>query len=265
MALLDALRALRDAPDSSRGDLAWAWRAVSDHIDRALRRPEREHDDVRQRTLLKVWRGLTALHANDARSAEAWLRTVHRSAVAEHHRSIGSRMMDRALRATPRDDAGAFLERTAPREPDVESEPPFDARSPELDAVLDAMLERAASWLEAEVARPEKRQGDYLRAQAAILANVRGLDAAAIAEALGAGEMTRPSIYKWVERGRERVLLPALAEWDHPAAAALAAHFVASRRADSGRARPGRRSPAVSRVATPASTSKRPGKKRRKP
>jgi DNA-directed RNA polymerase specialized sigma24 family protein len=262
MALFDALRALRDADDSSAPGLGWAWRTVSEHLDRRLRRPEREHADVRQRTLLKIWRGLERLEADTQAAAEAWLRSVHRSAVAEHHRSAGTRMMDRALRATPIGDGGDFLEQRAKTAPE-DGEPPPDARAAELDAVLDLVLERVAAWLEVEVRKPAKRQGDYLRAQAALLANVRGLDATAIAEALGA-ELGRQAMYKWVERGREEVLLPALAGWEHPAAPAVREHLVGSRRADHGKARPARRGRAVSPRAGPASSSKKPRQRKRR-
>ena len=98
MALLETLSALRDANDPASAHLGWAWRSLSDHLDRRYRLDHRVQDDVRQRTLLKVMGAVAAMEADTEGRAEAWLRRVHKSAHIDHHRSRGSKLMDQALK-----------------------------------------------------------------------------------------------------------------------------------------------------------------------
>lgn len=255
MALLPVLTALREADDPAAPALGWAWAALSDHLDRRYRLPAREHDDVRQRTLLKVLRAVSAMNAETEGGAEAWLRKVHRTARVDHHRTQSGKMMDEALRTTPRDADGEWLGRVAPA---AESSERPDDEEAALDHALDVVLERVTMWLAQNVKRPNKRAGDRRRAEAALLANVRGLDAGQIASRLADGENapSKAAIYKWIERGRENVVLPAISEWRHPVAEPLAEVLRGARRADAGRPRPKRRK-AVSPPSGPASERER--------
>ncbi len=244
MALLDTLTALKDAEDPAAPALSWAWRALSEHIDRRYRLPPREHDDVRQRTLLKVLGAVSRMDANTAGRAEAWLRKVHKTARIDHHRTKSGRMMDRALDTTPKDADAEWVDRVGPAAP-AEEAPEVDEEAA-LEAALAAVLERCASWIADNVKSPVKRQGDLRRAQVALLANVRGQGYDEIVLALGVQPPpTKAAIYKWIERGRERVILPAMEGWDHPVASVLTQLLKGARRADAGKPRPSRR--AVSR------------------
>jgi len=240
MALLEILTALKEADEPSAPQLAWAWRGLSDHIDRRYRLGEREHADVRQRTLLKVMGAVAGMDADAPGRAEAWLRRVHRSARADHHRNLGDKLMDRALRATPKDGDGTWIERVGPKVDPVES-PPVDEEAA-LDAALASVLERASAWIDDNVENKAKRAGDLRRAQVSLLANVRGHGYDAIVDELGLDPPpSKSAVYKWIERGREQVLLPALEGWEHPATHALVELLVGSRRADAGKPRPRRR------------------------
>jgi hypothetical protein len=254
--LYEALVALRDADDPSAPEVGWAWRAIASFVDVRLRRPPAEHDDVRQRTLIKVLRGVRRLAAEAPAGAEAWLRRVHDSATKEHHR--GWDPVTAALKkSTAReDDARPRIDRIAA--PEAERS---DADAQLLDGIEDAVMEQVEQWLARNVTRPRKRAGDRRRAQIAWLANVLGKDADAIREELGLEEK-RDTLYKWVERGREQVLLPAVREWAADAGdegavpRELLAILEGTRRADAGKARPGRRS--VSRDAgRPSSGARR--------
>lgn len=256
--LLEALVTLRDANDPSSPELAWAWRAVDAWVDRRHRRPEREHDDVRQRTLMKVMRGVGGMQADTAAGAAGWLRRVHDSAVYEHHR--GHDPVAVGLKHERRDERGrGVIDRIAAPAPDRSAE---DRRR--VDAALTAVLERVERWLEDNVSRASKRIGDRRRAECALMANVLGHEPDEIAEAMGL-EVSRSALYKWIERGREEVLLPTLAAWagdgDDPEGARLAGALgeilEGARRSDAGKPRPGRRS--VSRRGRGSSPpSKRP-------
>jgi DNA-directed RNA polymerase specialized sigma24 family protein len=245
MAILETLEALRDAEDPSAPALGWAWSALSDHIDQRYRLPSREHDDVRQRTLLKVLGAVARMDADTPSRAEAWLRKVHRSARIDHHRTRGDQLMDRALDTTPKDADAGWVERVGPTTRGQTE--PAEARGVDEEAAIDAalseVLERCARWIDDNVKSKVKRQGDRRRAQVALLANVRGEGYDGIVAALGVTPApSKAAVYKWVERGREQVILPALEGWEHPIAGALRELLVGARRADAGKPRPGRRS-----------------------
>lgn len=257
--LFEALDALRGARDASGPETGWAWRVVDRWIDARLKRPPREHDDIRQRTLIKVMKGVAGMQADTPPAAEAWLRRVHRSATNEHHR--GHDPVTVGLRTERRDDDGrGVLERLAAPEPERNE---ADRRL--VDAAVAAVLERVERWLEQEVRSPTKRLGDRRRAECALMANVLGLEPDEIAARLEV-EVSRSALYKWVERGREGVLMPVLEAWaaqqeDDPEGARLAVALGqilrGARRSDAGKPRPGRRS--VSRGGRASSpSSKRP-------
>lgn len=245
MALLDVLTALKQAPNPAARNLDWAWRGLSEHIDRRYPLPDREHDDVRQRTLLKVFGAVDRMEADTPGRAEAWLRRVHRSARMDHHRTRNSALIDQALKTTPKDADPEWFERAMP------SAEPFEDHTRDDDAALEGVisvvLDRVAQHLVDNVKSLPKRQGDYRRAEVALLASVRGEAYEGIVAKLGLDPPpSRGAVYKWIERGREQVLLPALEGWTHPAAASLVEHLTSTRRADAGKPRPARRS-AVSR------------------
>ena len=242
--LLEALETLRDARDPAAPAVGWAWRTVDTWIDRRLRLRDDEHDDVRQRALLKVMRGVSNMSADTPAGAVAWLRTVHRSAKMEHHRGLDP--VSAGLKTERRDAKGRTeVERLVAGEPERS-----DDDRERLDRVIVAVLERVERWLDENVSRPSKRVGDRRRAECALMANVMGLEPDEIEERLGTGA-SRSALYKWIERGRESVLLPVLETWaaeaeDDPEGArvaeALREILEGSRRADAGKPRPGRRS-----------------------
>ena len=120
------------------------------------------------------------------------------------------------------------------------------------------VLERVAVWIAHNVKSPVKRQGDLRRAQVALLANVRGFGYDAIVEALSVTPPpSKAAVYKWIERGREQVLLPALSEWEHPVAAALIEQLIDSRRGDAGKPRPKRRGAVSRRSEAPSSQGRK--------
>jgi hypothetical protein len=253
--LADALFALRDAAEPSAPSLDWAWRSVSSYLSRARPLPkERDRDDIRQRSLLKVLAGVRAMDADTPVRAIAWLKSVHRSAYIDHFRGAGDRELDRALDRTPKRDDGGYLERIPEPDADVEI-----ASEPAVEAVLERAKERVHRWLADEVPRVAKRLGDYRRAEIALLANVRDKNAGEIRAELGLGEeIATATIYKWIERGREETLLPALENWDDPARAGVLSVLLGARRSDSGKARPERRrGRSVSSARTPTSKKRK--------
>ncbi|MEM9188407.1 MAG: sigma factor [Myxococcota bacterium] len=227
--LYHSLERLRAAPDPSSQRLADAWQI----IDASLRKlkPLARHadrDDVRQRALIKVLRNVKKMDADSPVKARAWLNRVHRSALSDHYRSLTERTLTHAVRDFGERSAVDTLpeRRPTPLAPEV------------LDQVLDRVLDRVDRWLEAHVRLPRKRAGDYRRAQVAILANIRGYSPTEIRNALGASDgPSDATLYKWVERGRETVLFPALEDWDDPAGAALLTALGDPRRSDAGQPR----------------------------
>lgn len=260
-ALFEALCALRDASDATAPQLGWAWRTVDRFLDLRCRRPEREHDDVRQRALLKVMGGVARMRAETAAGAEGWLRKVHQSATREHHRR--------------RDPVGEALKRTGTRDGEGTSlverlAAPEQARTEHdealVESVREVLLDRVDAWLEENVSRPSKRAGDARRAQIAWMANVLGRDLDAIRAQLGI-DPKRDTLYKWVERGREQVLLPVVRAWAEEddgseVPAALLSILEGSRRSDAGKPRPRRRS--VSRRDDCTSIQSKPRGKRKR-
>lgn len=240
--LYDALIALRDAENPADPVLGDAWRAISDAIDRHHRLDERMHDDVRQRALLKVLRHVTTLSAESPGQAHAWLARVHRSAHIEQLRQAGERLVSRALTQTPKDSGVGWVD-------GFEAERAPVARDDEaaLEQALDRVLDRVHRYLSDRVADPEKRAAGYRRAQIALLANVRGLTVTELSEKLRLGDsVSKAALYKWIERGREQVLIPALEGWDDPVGETLAGLLQEARRADAGKSRPARRKAPVS-------------------
>lgn len=238
MSLFDALVALRDAPDPAHPALGWAWREVHTFVSTRLRGASPDADDIGQLTLWKVMKGVRNVAAETPAGAEAWLRQVHRSAVADHHRK-----RDPVKGALDRGDerGPSVVERLAAPEPERREDD--EAR---LDTVTEALMDRVEDWLAVHVSRPSKRRGDRQRAQVAWMANVLGKDTPTIATELGLGQ-SRDTLYKWIERGREQVLLPVITAWEAESEDATVPREIRSilestRRADAGKPRPDRRS-----------------------
>lgn len=252
-AVFDALCALRDATEPSHGALAWAWREVARFIETRLGRTGADREDIAQLTLIKVMRGVRGMAAETPAGGEAWLRTVHASAEADYHRRKFDPVKKGLDRRRPDDEGVAPLDRVAAPEPER-----HERDEAMLDELTERVMDRVELWLAVNVTRAIKRLGDRKRAHIAWMANALGRDVPAIAKEL-ALEEKRDTLYKWIERGREQVLLPAMTDWsrqleaeDHASSpdAAIAREVVAilegSRRADAGKPRAGRR--AVSRV-----------------
>ncbi len=225
---LDSLRRLR-SPTVRREEES-AWREIDGTLRQfAGRVPVNERDDVHQRALLKVHRSAAGFDGDTEAEARSWLRTVYRSAVSEHFRLRGRAHLVQAL---AREGEGSIEDLPAPltshfTQPEV------------LDRLLSWVLQRVEVVLDAQACRPSKRLGDLRRAQVALLANVRGLTHAELRHAMDL-DTTTPSdaaLSKWIERGRETVLLPAIADWDDPVAPPLREILTGARRSDAGKAR----------------------------
>lgn len=266
--LFEALVALREAADPSAPTLRPEWRDISRWLEATYGRADRDHADVLQLTLIRVLEKIRSLEAGSPPQAEKWLRTVYERKRIDLFRKRSRNPVEKGLRVVRGgDDEPSPIERlrAADRSPDVDE-----------DEVLGDYLRQARDavdrWLESRIADPTKRFAARRRAEVAILAGIleRGYDEIVAA----IGEEPPPSkaaLYKWVERGREQVLLPALAEWvealeDETALAfALELRRVleSSRRSDAGKPRPSRRK--VAEAVSPAEdcTSIQPKPRRR--
>ncbi len=244
--LFEALVALREAEDPSAPTLWPEWNDVSHWLDVRFGARERDHDEIRQRTLLRVMRHVESLEAKGPAGAEAWLRRIYERLRIDRIRARKRDPVEEGLRVVRNDGALPPVDRLRAPEP---------ARAIDEDEALAAAMARVVDavdhWLEGHVKNAQKRLGDRQRAQVALASIVWGLGYEGIVERLGLEPPPgRPTVYKWVERGREQVLRPALAFWAETArddeavvllTGALGELLDGSRRADAGKPRPARR------------------------
>lgn len=235
--LLDALGTLRVARDRSARRYQPEWRLVMRFLDETFRARDHQpdHDEAVQHTLLKVLTKVDQMLATTPASAAAWVKRVYRRRRDELRRRRVRNAVDLGLAS-----GDGFLERL--RAP----EPPRAGDVEALSELEEDLFDLVDAWLCEHVGRPGKRLGDRRRAEVAFLAAVRGLDHAEIEARLGADAPARATLYKWIERGREEVLLPALAWTGGPQIAppvrrTLVQILEAERRSDAGRPRPRRR------------------------
>jgi DNA-directed RNA polymerase specialized sigma24 family protein len=205
-----ALCALRDADPRFAKELGWAWRIVSAWLDEHVRSGP-DPDDLRQTVILRLYRSAGTMKATTAREAKAWLGRIARNLLHDQ----------RGHRKRRRDWGGMRVIDGAEGEPAVHLVDLLPAaeveRTPQdvehLAQFRDRLFDRVDRWLSGNVRRPAKRSGDRLRAETAWLANVEGFDAGEISARLGEAAPAKGTLYKWVERGREEVLLPTLEAW----------------------------------------------------
>ena len=289
-----ALMRLRSADDPASPELAAAWRAINEYLVRVVMgRPgadgSGDRDEARQITLIKVLRGLPRMNARGSRQSAAWVRRIYSNAFIDLKRAKGRDPVTQGMRHRQVDEsagrgevdpferldsqsilsdgvASGLASLGGPSADDGRRDPVDDPAV--LEHHRDLLLDEVRAYLEVHRSRPEKRAGDHRRAQAALLRHIDGLDAAAIAAHLGVDPPpSKAAMYKWIERGREEVLLPTLATWSmrldldgrtRRFVGAMTDFLQESRRADAGVGRPRRRKGGGSQKADPSARAGRP-------
>lgn len=224
--VLDAIDVIRRGGDER--ELSRALRRLAVELDRRFgTRPD--HIDVRQVVLLKVARHAATCRAAAPGAAFRWLERVYEHSTIDYART--QRRAPRLLRD------GVV--------PELEA-PPAPVPDGLAEEVVEALFERLEVYLEESLPRASERVSASLRAELAWARHVEGKTPAELAEAL-ASRMAEPpktdTLYKWIERGRERVWLPFLERWagsDEPVdvvAAQARWVFLDARRKDAGRPR----------------------------
>lgn len=210
----------------------YAW--LDAHHDR-----KRGHSEFRQTTVIKAYRAAPSCRATDRRSAEAWLNRIYLNVLRDAHRA----------------------RRTDPLAQSVDILETFDLAAEEAsggydDRVLEEheewLFDELDAWLAEHYERPGPRQKARTHAEVAWLRHIQQATPAEILAKL-ANPPAPPTLYKWVERGREKVLLPlarALLEAGLPPGRRffceeLIRLLEARRRADAGKPRHHRRKSAV--------------------
>ncbi|HJL03280.1 MAG TPA: hypothetical protein RMH85_22270 [Polyangiaceae bacterium LLY-WYZ-15_(1-7)] len=205
------------------------------------------HDEVAQRALIKAHRYADRFEGSVPAQAAAWLTRIYRTQLIDLHRAslndpLGKRRDGR--------DAFELMEQVAD---EASSAPPPGAEA-DLERMLERLLDDVDDWLEGAQKRAAVRAAWRRNAELALLSKVRQQSAEELAAAVGGAN--RDTLYKWVERGRDRVLLPAIGALrsrldseEHAGEDAAYARFLAQleelldggRRADAGKPRPARR------------------------
>lgn len=176
-------------------------------VERMIRDRARGDDDVVQEALIRVVRYAPELRAANEPAAKAWLRRVVRSAQADLvRREARPRMTSRHV---------------APAGDETAEERLVVARAQaELEAFLEELLGRVR----------RKGRGEQPRnARLSIAHHVRGQAPSALP-----WDGTRDALYKGIQRGRDEVLLPLLADDPRPMARHVEALLLRSRRRDHG-------------------------------
>lgn len=193
-------------------------------------------DDVRQETIMAVFRGIGSMEAVAPLQAVAWIRMIHRHKAVDALRRRKHDVVTRAMRG-----AGEIELDALPGE--------VPARAVDETAALDearntifAAIDEAAEAVPSEASRALRRA----QGRAAYLRLVSELDVDAVERALGWPEpLGKDRLYKWIERGRILVREAADA-WERTTGeevaplAEIVRAAVDTRRADAGRARPRR-------------------------
>lgn len=187
--------------DAAEREVGQALAAIAAHATRFGRGPA--HEDLRQRLLIKVHRHAPSFQGATAAAAAAWLRQIHSRLVIDHHR----RAARERARPLPPEELDAVVAET-------EDEEAFD---PEVltEWIEGPLMDQVDAFLAEHVARPLQRARHRRHAQVTILRKVRKLERDAILATLPEGDRPKPAtLDKWVERGRDKVLLPALERWE---------------------------------------------------
>ncbi len=231
--LLDALDVLRrerqprSVDDAVRAIYAW--------LDRRFR-GRREHDEVRQMTTVKCVRAAPTFLGTTVGEAEGWVGKVYeRSRIDLIRKRKRSPLGGKRSTGTDTLDPLDLIAAPANEGPDEQTEA-------ELEHLLDALLDRVDEFVETAAKRPAHRAKMRQQAEVAILRKVRNLTAPQILEQLQ-NPPSEGTLYKWIERGRDQVLLPTLEGWLLEAGISAAtkrfveetsALLVSGRRADHG-------------------------------
>jgi DNA-directed RNA polymerase specialized sigma24 family protein len=245
--LAAALRAVFGARDSRRMAREWEIIVAALKQHARMRRTGDHAAEVVQLAVVKLLRARWPFEGEADPAAFAYLGTIVR------REYLG--IVDRTRRRDPLDFA------VSPGGND-EYDPIERLAAPELDATrgddAPAALQEAIDRLRGHVDQvieeaglaALRREGEWLHANATILAVLAKAGARAIAEALGVPGVSDAAIYKWTERGRpwvERALdrwegeiLDGEDDGERAVTAELRAQ-VTKRRGDAGRARPARR------------------------
>ncbi len=233
LAAIDALRRGATGAELDQA-LAVLYGWLDAHHDR-----KHGHSEFRQRTVIKAYRRASRCRATDRRGAEAWLNRIYLNVVRDAHRA---RRRDPLAQNV---DAFETLDRLAAES----GEPATAGDEEELPLHEEWLFDELDRWLAGAFERPGPRQKARTQAEVAWERHIRQASPAVIL-----AELTDPpataTLYKWVERGREKVLLPfvgsLLAGEDLPPpkrsfCAELQRLLQGARRADAGKPRHGRR------------------------
>lgn len=233
--IVDAIDKLRDR---ARGrELARALATLYDWLDAHYSRKP-HHSEHRQVTVIKAFRNAAQCHATERKQAEAWLHRIYQNVLKDWYR----KQKNDPLSRVSGDDARQVLE-------SLEQEP---AETKHDDAALERhegwLFERLDEWLLETIPKPAPRQKARTQAEVAWERHVRECKPPEIAGKLPNAPSTA-ALYKWIERGREKVLLPMidavltrdLTPSELAFCETLAELLRGARRADAGKPRPKRR------------------------
>ena len=244
--VLDALVLLRLASNPGAPELSVAWKTVSEYLGTfGLGVGAMHRDDIRQRALLKVLHHVSRFSGERETSAHHWLRQIHRSAVSDYFRLQGRRALERALALGEGDRWNPSRRRTLRGRTRRSYERSSTGYSTGWSTgSTTGRATHPSAW--GHTAGAGGTHGQRLGLGLAEIRSAAGLDPETPSNA---------ALSKWIERGRETVVLPAIAEWDDPLAEPLAEILHDARRGDAGRPRPARRSVVSHRSAHPSEKS----------
>ncbi|MFW6066982.1 MAG: sigma factor [Myxococcota bacterium] len=243
-----AIRELREADDPHAPELHPHWVVLRETVQRYARRVGgggfADRDETASESVIKLHRALPSIEANDEASTRAYIKKVV-------HRTYLDRVRERQRRRERFDGDYAQAEPGDSLLARIAAEPPADPRLHDPDALApyeDALWNRIDAFVEART-RPHARLAARNRAHMAYERIVRRRSPE---ELHGASdrEVKIGTLYQWVHRGREDVLIPVVEDWvaetggegeEGAFAAQLLAILRESMRRDAGEPRPGRR------------------------
>ncbi|MEM1416576.1 MAG: sigma factor [Myxococcota bacterium] len=265
--VLEALDVLRARPAVSRG----AERRALETLARYLRSLSRPGDgsmatleDLRQEALIAAYRAAHGARATTEAQARAWVKVIYRHKLTDHHRRERHDLLRRRPRNadSERDELSSVAaEGLAPDARVLAREIAAGDDGEALGArYRDMVFDGVDAHLDRTSRTRRSHASAYRNAELAWAVRIEGRSQDELLAALPPSERpTRNTLQKWLQRGRDDVLLPALegllavAEPDTAERRYLAAALAALRgslRADAGKRRPERR--VTPRVVSPA-------------
>ena len=213
------------------------WYTVSKWLEQTFPGLQPETEEARQETLITLMRHVTRMQAESPRQAAKWLSTIHRrkyiDMVRQHQRDPVRQGM---LYERPDEEGVSRLDK-------VEAKESLHLPEHVMDAILARVLHETSQALEHATKSKTKRQLRRTQAQATLLRLVLDMEANTIIDLLNYGEaISNDRLYKWVERGRDSVLL-GLTHWRNHASEDEAPlidtleEIIQKRRADAGKPR----------------------------